>query len=682
MLTACLLAARLEATENPALLQDQVSLIATSSFGDILVLTERSLKYSHVDVSLDELHPVSINRSILEQTITKLEFNESADAVLLVGPSMLGAVLPPPRRPDGGLSLSCKWTTSVFLSEDDATIVDATFPRQFDDHVCMLNTAGVFRFFNVTSGIPTKVITTIYDARDFCFGLSEWGRFGAFVATNDQLSVVSPIAPRKCCAPRQELDKLHQVHMDILQNGTENTVLEQALKTKQWLNSTFPETLGDLRGASNSQVESHEWSSSNEERRLSDASLSGCSLSLRRLIGRPRKICINDNGALVVLVIAMEDCRIHVLMTTNNIFTPIWQGKEAPFEYLMQHVESLILLNGKHATISQLHFIENELYCFHGHGVAVLEFPWMKSLRRVDKDTDPSLARMIVTRPTHCRHVILSVDNLIGAAMVKQKNISFGIVICWFDNGSCCVINSTASQFAHRNMYASVPQRPRPNIARLIAAASLILNGMSRKLKFLPMHTATPKIASSAHGAIFKLRAMCEALETNAISEHHSFTEIYKAMAQVLNPIHVTQQHHFDQSNKRVNVLADCLAAIKTAACQTIEEQKSCRDRVAILAAITAEIRPTLSHLEMAYFDDLVSLATQALRVDNRIHLEMSQVGTSHILDKVPTKLSQSQLRLFRNLWISQTNFLSQAGTNILVRYNEEDQGWCNQNQC
>jgi len=84
----------------------------------------------------------------------------------------------------------------------------------------------------------------------------------------------------------------------------------------------------------------------------------------------------------------------------------------------------------------------------------------------------------------------------------------------------------------------------------------------------------------------------------------------------------------------------------------------------------------------MAYFDDLVSLATQALRVDNRIHLEMSQVGTSHILDKVPTKLSQSQLRLFRNLWISQTNFLSQAGTNILVRYNEEDQGWCNQNQC
>jgi len=47
---------------------------------------------------------------------------------------------------------------------------------------------------------------------------------------------------------------------------------------------------------------------------------------------------------------------------------------------------------------------------------------------------------------------------------------------------------------------------------------------------------------------------MCEALETNIISEHHSFTEIYKAMAQVLHPIHLTQQQHFDQTNKRMNV--------------------------------------------------------------------------------------------------------------------------------
>jgi len=73
------------------------------------------------------------------------------------------------------LSLSCEWVTSVFLTEDDATIVDAMFPTQFDDHICMLNTAGVLRFVNATSGIITKVMTDIYDARDFCFGLSEYG---------------------------------------------------------------------------------------------------------------------------------------------------------------------------------------------------------------------------------------------------------------------------------------------------------------------------------------------------------------------------------------------------------------------------------------------------------------------------------------------------------------------------
>lgn len=675
MLTACLLAAQLEATEKPAPLQDQVSLIATSSFGDFLVLTETFLKYAHVEISFDELRSVSIDRSILEQTITKLEFNESADTVLLVGPYALGAVLPPPRRQDGVLSLSCEWITSVFLCEDDATIVDAIFPRQFDDHVCMLDAAGVFRFLHVTSGRLTKVITTLYDARDFCFGLSDWGRFGVFVATSDLLSVLSPIAPRKCCAPRHELHKLHKAEINNLQNGTENAVLNQASKTKQWLSSTFPDASSNSGGVSKSEVESYEWSTANEERHLSDAPLSGCSLSLRQEIGRPLKICVIDNGPLVVLAIATEDCCIHVLMTNNNIFTPIWRSADSPFEFLMQHVESLLLLRGKYATISQLHFIENELYCFHGHGVAVLDLHWMKSVRRAGKDS--SLAKMIIMRPTHCRHVILSTDNnVMGSAMVKQKNHRFGIVICWFDDGSCCVVNLTASQFAQHNMYAFVPWRPNPDMSRLITATSLILNNMFGKLKFVPMHTAKTKIASSSYGAIFKLRAMCEALETNVIAEHHSFAELYAAMAQVLHSIHATHQHQFNQSYKRVNVLADSLAAIKTTACQTIVEQKARRDRVAILAAITAEIRPRLSHSEIVYFNDLASLATQIMRVDYRTHIEMKHFDINHFFDvgEIPAKLSQSHIMLFRNLLTSQTNFLSQASNNILAEDNKNHQ--------
>ena len=87
------LAARLE---SPALPRDKASLIASSCFGDLLVLTEGCLKYAHSN-ALHELCPVSINPPIFVDAITKLDFNESADTVLFVGHSVLGAVMRVPR---------------------------------------------------------------------------------------------------------------------------------------------------------------------------------------------------------------------------------------------------------------------------------------------------------------------------------------------------------------------------------------------------------------------------------------------------------------------------------------------------------------------------------------------------------------------------------------------------------
>jgi len=212
----------------------------------------------------------------------------------------------------------------------------------------------------------------------------------------------------------------------------ENVCLKQTTKTKQWLNGIFPEVSGDFRG----QPESYQWSSANEERHLSDTPLSGRSLSLRARIGRPLQICVHESGPLVVLVIATEDCRIHVLMTSKNIFTPVWQDTKAPFEDLMQYIESLLILDGnKHASISRLAFVGSDLYCFHGHGVAVLDIDWIKSLRRAGKAL--SLARIIAMRPTRCRHIIISSDNLIGAAlMVHGGKLSFGAIVCPFLSSS------------------------------------------------------------------------------------------------------------------------------------------------------------------------------------------------------------------------------------------------------
>jgi len=82
--------------ERPTLLPAKASLIATSRFGDLLVLTEGLLKYAHSN-SLHELRPVSNRGTIFAEAITKLDFNESADAILFVGPSVLGAAMAAPR---------------------------------------------------------------------------------------------------------------------------------------------------------------------------------------------------------------------------------------------------------------------------------------------------------------------------------------------------------------------------------------------------------------------------------------------------------------------------------------------------------------------------------------------------------------------------------------------------------
>ncbi len=80
-------------------------------------------------------------------------------------------VMPPQRGQDGAFSLSAKWMAAHLLTADDGTmIVDAMFPQQFDDHVCALDTIGNLRFWNVSSGVMTRIITTVVGARAFCFG--------------------------------------------------------------------------------------------------------------------------------------------------------------------------------------------------------------------------------------------------------------------------------------------------------------------------------------------------------------------------------------------------------------------------------------------------------------------------------------------------------------------------------
>ena len=109
-----------------------------------------------------------------------------------------------------------------------------------------------------------------------------------------------------------------------------------------------------------------------------------------------------------------------------------------------------------------------------------------------------------------------------------------------------------------------------------------------------------------------------------------------------------------------LQVLVEGLTAIKRIADKTIMEQRSCRDRIAILAAMTAEICPRLSHSEILYLNDLVSLTIQTLRVDTRIGIEMKQACPSVFKGNVPN-FNQSQLKLICALLTSQSCSLLQV---------------------
>ena len=81
-------------------------------------------------------------------------------------------MLPPARAPNGALCNLNTWALSNLIDESaGVTLVDAIFPRQFDDHICTIDSSGLLRFWNVFGGVLTTVSTGIQDACGFCFGL-------------------------------------------------------------------------------------------------------------------------------------------------------------------------------------------------------------------------------------------------------------------------------------------------------------------------------------------------------------------------------------------------------------------------------------------------------------------------------------------------------------------------------
>lgn len=454
---AAKLAAELEDLE-PAPCRRQASLVAMSECGDLLVVTSgNTLRYGHCSCGDLRIVPVSIPIGELDgTTLHSVRFNSSADAILLTGPHFLCLVLPPTRGQGGALSTLDQWNVSVLIDNDvSAMLVDAIFPPQFDDHICTLDTDGLLRFWNVIDGAVTTFETGLNDARAFCFGIEQWGRFSAFIVTSNQLAMLSPVLPRQCRALRCEIQKLRNACEDDLRDTRDVLAIEQATATIKWLESTFPTAViksneGQINSGNISWIKA-------DKHRHPDRPTCRKFASLELRGSAPVQLCALDHGALIILPVATDDGHIDVVILCHDASTPLWRVKSGQSTSDFIHLESLFVTNLAHGNSVRLEIIDKDNLLFiHDHGIAIINFFWMDFLG----DGLLDLESLVSTRPSTCQHIVSCSDTLrtvVGAGFLYDFAVGSDTILCWFDDGSCCIVDKSMSRYVSTELNICSP---------------------------------------------------------------------------------------------------------------------------------------------------------------------------------------------------------------------------------
>lgn len=118
-----------------------------------------------------------------------LRFALYALIIKLMQLSLRGAifwVLPPPRDQNGALCPSDEWRLEIFLNDpsnsSSTQILDATFPQQFDNHICTIDASGVITFWDIYGGDTTSLITGVPHVQMLCFGSEQHSQCNRILA--------------------------------------------------------------------------------------------------------------------------------------------------------------------------------------------------------------------------------------------------------------------------------------------------------------------------------------------------------------------------------------------------------------------------------------------------------------------------------------------------------------------
>mmetsp|Transcript_10860 Transcript_10860/g.33511 ORF Transcript_10860/g.33511 Transcript_10860/m.33511 type:complete len:652 (-) Transcript_10860:258-2213(-) len=644
MMTASRLAAQLESEKSSPV---NTSLFTLSSCEDLLVLVNGStLKYGHSSSSLDALSSVLINcENFASDIVSKMCFNDAADAVLVVGLKTVCLVLPPPRGHDGFFSLSNEWAVTVLRGVDvQSTIIDAMFPGQFDDHVCALDSAGVLHFWNILNGESTRFMTDIHGARAFCFGSAPCGYVGVFVLTSRYLKSLSPVAPQTRYASRSALTQLRPA----CNFQFDTSVEDSANAAIRWLDDILPHSSEDKPESPPKCATSY------REPKRTDMPLYGRSVHLEENFGLPQHVCVLSSGSLVVLAIATEQGYVNIMLLNNAVFEPMWKGTQIPL--MVRHIESIRIVEAKITKSIRLQCRNSELYYCHDHGVAIIDVRWTKNLHKVSDAL--GLTLLVSSEPTLCRHLVSSSDTLIGEALLIKSNQYSPILLCWFDNGSCCVINADASRFLPNHKYAThwcSSEGP------FSLDTHLFLRDAPRTLERPTKNLEVPVVSSSQD--YFKLRLMYEAFNDVMIKlQYHA--KGFLTVAGVLEAVSAGALEQNIGCHSQVPALRIITDLAKLSLVERNDRQTLHHHRATVLVAISAEMRPALSRSEWKYVGNLKRLATQTALACIRVNAEVRRIcgHISELGNADPwLDLSKDELKLAEGLLAQQTKILCDA---------------------
>lgn len=229
-------------------------------------------------------------------------------------------------------------------------------------------------------------------------------------------------------------------------------------------------------------------------------------------------------------------------------------------------------------------------------------------------------------------------------------------MIAWFDNGSCCVINTDASRFVSNHIAASwcfSKDLLRLDTLIFLKDASMTLEKDVTQRSFSPNQDDS------------KLPAACSALNKNIMIQLQHSIKSFSVLAKVLEGLHTGTTEENIRCCNQAAALTIVSDLAKLPLVETNDRQKFHRDRATVLLAISAEMRPAISRSEWIHIGNLKRLATQTALASARVKAEIKRIHDCS--SKLHKDITQGELKLAAGFLAKQMKFLRLASHSVVI---------------